>query len=89
MITNLTPETIRQPTLWGELDREKRNGPGRRWTSSTHPLGRDTVRILGAGGPKNAAWKFRAEHRSPRWTTRWDELPQVRFKTVGTNVDVP
>jgi DNA polymerase V len=40
-------------------------------------LGRDTVRILGAG-PKVAAWKLRAEHRSPRWTTRGDELPKVR-----------
>ncbi|RXH53937.1 DUF4113 domain-containing protein [Granulicella sibirica] len=35
------------------------------------------LRILGAG-PKNAAWKLRAEHRSPRWATRWDELPRVR-----------
>jgi hypothetical protein len=22
--------------------------------------------------------KLRAEHRSPRWTTRWEELPRVR-----------
>ncbi|WP_221312394.1 DUF4113 domain-containing protein [Granulicella aggregans] len=42
-------------------------------------LGRDTVRILGAG-PKEAAWKLRAEYRSPRWTTRWDELPKVRAR---------
>ena len=28
-------------------------------------LGRDTVRILSAG-PKEAAWKIRAECRSPR-----------------------
>ena len=41
--------------------------------------GRDTVRILGAG-PKEAAWKLRAEYRSPRSTTRWDELPKVRAK---------
>jgi DNA polymerase V len=40
-------------------------------------LGRDTVRILGAG-PKDAIWKLRAERRSPRWATRWDELPRVR-----------
>jgi DNA polymerase V len=42
-------------------------------------LGRDTVRILSAG-PKEAAWKLRAEHRSPRWTTRWDELPRAKAK---------
>ncbi len=39
-------------------------------------LGRDTVRILGAG-LKDAVWKRRAEYRSPRWTMRWDELPKV------------
>jgi hypothetical protein len=42
-------------------------------------LRRNTVRILGAV-PKDAAWKLRAEHRSPRWTTRWDELPKVKAK---------
>ena len=30
-----------------------------------------------AAGPKDSAWKLRAEHRSPRWTTRWGELPHV------------
>ena len=79
MITELMPETIRQPALWGELDREKRE---REWRSMDKPnaaLGRDTVRILGVG-PKDAAWKLRAEHRSPRWTTRWDELPKARAR---------
>ena len=77
MITELVPETIRQPALWGELDREKRERAWRAMDKLNATLGRDTVRILGAG-PKDAAWKLRAEHRSPRWTTRWDELPKVR-----------
>ena len=77
MITELMPETIRQPALWGELDREKRERAWRAMDKLNSTLGRDTVRILGAG-PKDAAWKLRAEHRSPRWTTRWDELPKVR-----------
>ncbi|WP_263383525.1 Y-family DNA polymerase [Granulicella arctica] len=77
MITELMPETIRQPALWCELDREKRERAWRAMDKLNATLGRDTVRILGAG-PKNAAWRLRAEHRSPRWTTRWDELPRVR-----------
>src|SRR6195952_3001591 len=77
MITELMPETIRQPALWGELDREKRERAWRAMDKLNATLGRDTVRILGAG-PKDAAWKLRAEYRSPRWTTRWDELPKVR-----------
>ena len=77
MITELLPETIRQPALWGELDREKREQAWKVMDKLNATLGRDTVRILGAG-PKDAAWKLRAEHRSPRLTTRWDELPKVK-----------
>jgi DNA polymerase V len=79
MITELMPETIRQPALWGELDREKRERAWRAMDKLNATLGRDTVRILGAG-PKDAAWKLRAEHRSPKWTTRWNELPKVRSR---------
>ncbi len=79
MITELMPETIRQPALWGELDREKRERAWRAMDKLNATLGRDAVRILGAG-PKDAAWKLRAEHRSPRWTTRWDELPRAKAR---------
>ena len=79
MITELMPETIRQPALWGELDREKREWAWRAMDKLNANLGRDTARILGVG-PKEAAWKLRAEHRSPRWTTRWDELPKASAK---------
>ena len=79
IITELMPETIRQPALWGELDREKRERAWRAMDKLNATLGRDTVRIFGAG-PKDAAWKLRAEHRSPRWTTRWDELPKASAK---------
>jgi DNA polymerase V len=77
MLTELLPETVRQPALWGELDRDRREQAWKVMDKLNAKLGRDTVRILGAG-PKDAAWKLRAEHRSPRWTTRWDELPKVR-----------
>ena len=79
MITELLPETIRQPALWGELDRDRREQAWKVMDKLNATLGRDTVRILGAG-PKDAAWKLRAEHRSPRWTTRWDELPKAYAK---------
>jgi DNA polymerase V len=77
MITELLPETVRQPALWGELDREKRERAWKAMDKLNATLGRDTIRILSAG-PKEAAWKLRAECRSPRWTTRWEELPRVR-----------
>ena len=79
MITELLPETVRQPALWGDLDRERRERVWRTMDKLNATLGRDTLRILGAG-PKEAAWKLRAEYRSPRWTTRWDELPLIRAR---------
>lgn len=79
IITELLPETNRQPALWGELDRDRRERVWKVMDKLNANLGRDTVRILGAG-PKEAAWKLRAEYRSPRWTTRWGELPKVRSR---------
>lgn len=77
MITELLPEETRQPALWGDLDRERRERAWKTMDKLNASLGRNTVRILSAG-PKDGAWKLRAEYRSPRWTTRWDELPQVK-----------
>jgi DNA polymerase V len=76
MSTELLPESVRQPALWTELDRDKRERAWKAMDSLNATLGRDTIRLLSAG-PKAATWKLRAEHRSPRWTTRWDELPKV------------
>ncbi|MDI4636721.1 MULTISPECIES: DUF4113 domain-containing protein [Halomonadaceae] len=39
-------------------------------------MGKGTVRL---GVPRqNAAWHLRCTHRSPRWTTRWNELFSAR-----------
>ena len=77
MIAELLPASARQPALWSELDRERRAKLWRAVDELNLELGRGTVRLLSAG-PKTAAWQLRAAHRSPRWTTRWDELPKVR-----------
>ncbi|CAO1670437.1 Y-family DNA polymerase [Salinicola sp. NYA28a] len=39
-------------------------------------MGRGTVRFGGAA--PSAAWHLRCDNRSPRYTTRWDELPSAR-----------
>jgi DNA polymerase V len=79
VMTELMPETMRQPSLWSDLDREKRAKLWRVVDSLNADLGRDSVRLLSAG-PSAAPWKLRASHRSPRWTTRWDELPRACAK---------
>ncbi|QEA38678.1 Y-family DNA polymerase [Pistricoccus aurantiacus] len=39
-------------------------------------MGRGTVKF-GMPSP-NAAWHLRCANRTPRWTTRWDEIPRLR-----------
>ena len=62
MITELLPETIRQPALWGELDRDRREQAWKVMDKLNATLGRDTVRILGAG-PKGR--RLEAQGRVP------------------------
>lgn len=73
MITELLPEAVQQPALWSELDHEWRKRAWKTVDKLNATLGRGTVRIL----TKEAAWNLKAEYRSPRWTTRWDELPKA------------
>ncbi|KAA0014446.1 DUF4113 domain-containing protein [Billgrantia pellis] len=41
-------------------------------------MGRDTVRL---GVPREGnAWTLRCERRTPRYTTRWDELLTVKAR---------
>ncbi len=76
MISELLPEATQQPALWSDLDRERRERVWKTMDKLNATLGRDTIRILSAGN-REAVWKLRADFRSPRWTTRWDELPTV------------
>jgi DNA polymerase V len=57
-------ERRRRERLMATLDRLNRE------------YGRGTV-TLGLNRP-DSAWRLRCAHRSPRYTTRWDELPAVR-----------
>ncbi|WP_163560981.1 DUF4113 domain-containing protein, partial [Halomonas sp. NO4] len=41
-----------------------------------HQMGRGTV-TFGRPSPK-AAWHLRCANLTPRWTTRWSEIPKVR-----------
>ena len=40
-------------------------------------LGRGTVRLAAEGGMRQPRWAGRSTMRSPRYTTRWDELPVI------------
>ena len=55
IISELPPEAVRQPALWGELDRERRERAWKTVDQLNATLGRGTVRILSASA-KEAAW---------------------------------
>ncbi|GAB6095370.1 Y-family DNA polymerase [Desulfatiferula olefinivorans] len=40
-------------------------------------MGRDTLRYAAAGLSADQSWRTVFRHRSPAWTTRWDQLPLV------------
>lgn len=76
MLTEIGSENFRQinlfqsdnaahhPALMGSIDRINR-----KW-------GRDTVQYAASGLEK--PWDMRQSHKSPAYTTDWNELPQVK-----------
>lgn len=78
MITELKLETIRAIDPPGDLDRERRGWAWLAMNKMNATLRRD-MSASSVPVRKNALWELRAEHRSPRWTTRSDELPRVRL----------
>ena len=79
ILTELVPETSRQPALWPAVDRERRAQLWKVVDGLNLKLGRGTVAPLGSG-LQDAGWKLRSSFRSPRWTTRWAELPHVKAR---------
>ncbi|WP_251961103.1 DUF4113 domain-containing protein [Salinibacter ruber] len=37
--------------------------------------GKETIGLAAAGFPGEREWAMKRQKRSPRYTTRWDELP--------------
>ncbi|MBV8884296.1 MAG: Y-family DNA polymerase [Chroococcidiopsidaceae cyanobacterium CP_BM_RX_35] len=78
IFTRLTDENVIQLSLFDE-----RTCEDERATRLIHALdelnlryGRDAVRYAAMGTTQR--WQTRAKYRSPRWTTRWDEIPIVK-----------
>ena len=77
MLTLLSDKTARQTTLFDDpVAREKSERLMATMDAINREFGRGMVRS-GASGVVQR-WAMRAENRSPRYTTRWDELPFVQ-----------
>ncbi|MEK9952504.1 MAG: DUF4113 domain-containing protein, partial [Curvibacter sp.] len=80
VLMHLQREGLRQ----GELDLGEAPAPRPRLVQVLDQLntryGQDTVFLASAGlGGRARRWSMKQEHRTPRYTTRWDELLEVRL----------
>jgi DNA polymerase V len=71
-----------QRALIGAMDRERSGTLMQALDTCNSRWGRGAVVIAAAGIPKQRGWSTKFERRSPRWTTRIDELPVVGAKRV-------
>lgn len=77
MLTLLSDKATRQVTLFDNpTSRMRSEKLMTAMDAINREFGRGTIRSGASGVAKR--WAMRAENRSPRYTTRWDELPVVR-----------
>ncbi len=78
LLLDLVPEGARQLTFWDlAADQPRRQALMRALDKVNATYGRGTL-VLAAAGLGAKSWHMRQELRSPRYTTRWAELPVVR-----------
>lgn len=76
---DLVPPAARQRALFDSMDHDKAakvmaamDEANRRWGRAT------VVPAATMGGPAKQTFSTKFDMRSPRFTTRWDELPECR-----------
>jgi DNA polymerase V len=78
LLMDLCKRDVAQPRLFEDRDLEGANRLMVLMDEINQVHGRGTLRIASASSMAlNAGrtWHLRSDHRSPRYTTRWDELP--------------
>jgi DNA polymerase V len=75
--TDLVPLEGSQRALIGAMDRERSASLMNALDTCNSRWGRGSVVIAAAGLPEQRGWSTKFDMRSPRWTTRIDEVPVV------------
>lgn len=76
MLTLLSEKAERQATLFDDVRaRSRSTGLMAAMDAINQQFGRNTLRSGVSGTAQR--WAMRSDNRSPRYTTRWDELPEV------------
>ena len=80
MLLDLSPKANRQLTLTETPQTEEEAKRSERLMATVDTLNRELGRgTIQLGLPRTGnAWALRSEHRTPRYTTRWEELLSVR-----------
>jgi len=76
ILTGLTPDAPAQLALFDPLPDPRRSELMRVLDAINGRFGRDIIRVGAAGTVQ--PWRMKQRARSPRYTTRWDELMAVR-----------
>ena len=76
VLGDIAPDDAVQQNLFGCATPARLNHLMEAIDNANFSMRDDVIKYAAAGTTRN--WKMRQEHRSPRHTTRWDELPQVQ-----------
>ena len=77
VLMDLSPAAIRQYSLFDSGATEEKSAQVMAAMDAVNAIyGRDTLQLGSAG--TRPRWTTRADNRTPRYTTDWDELPKVR-----------
>jgi DNA polymerase V len=77
LLYDLRPERPRQESLFGRAGTES-EALMEAVDQINGEYGRGTIGLATAGLPDHRGWTMKRENRTPRYTTRWDELPVAR-----------
>ena len=77
ILMDFVPDNVHQADLFEEVSYEKSDSRMKAIDSINNRFGPGTLFYAAAGLRKDGDWQSRTHHLSPRYTTKWDELPHV------------
>ncbi len=80
-LLELRPATVEQQNLIHAPLTERQMAAQRAMDAINARFGPETLRMA-AEGKKNQPWRMRLAHRTPRYTTRWNELLVIRDRSA-------
>ena len=79
MVDDIFPETETQLNLFDDVQRDRQQRISGIMDSLNQKIGKDALFIASQGARQNG-WRLRQQRLSPRYTTRWTDLPKARFR---------